>query len=105
MQIVHIRFTVFNYALRKRKKEEKDRTKLKFSCSISSPVRRINGTIVVYFTLEYLKVFIYSSFASLCCVYVRAAPIPSVQDNIFNLANPYLRSTIVLLDTFVMDRL
>ena len=30
--------------------------------------------------------------------YLGAAPIPYVQDNIFNLPNPYIRSTTILLD-------
>ena len=36
----------------------------------------------------------HKSSASLCCVYLWAAPI---QDTILNLPNPYLRSTSVLL--------
>ena len=47
--------------------------------------------------MELIRVFIYKSFASLCCVYFGAAPIPYVQDAILNLLDPYLRSTTVLL--------
>ena len=35
---------------------------------------------------------IYKSFASLCCVYLGADPIPSVQDAILIPPNPYFRS-------------
>ena len=42
-----------------------------------------------------VKVFVLNSFASLCCGYLGAAPIPYVQDNILNLPNPYLRSTTI----------
>ena len=63
---------------RERKRErEKERTKSKFSCSIFLTVRWINGTVVVYFTLEYAQ-----SFVSFCFVYLGAARIPYVQDGI-----------------------
>ena len=61
-------------------------------------MRRVNGTLGVYFTIKKLRVFVYKHFASLCCGYLGAAPIPYVQDTILNLPNPYIRSTTVLLD-------
>ena len=54
---------------------KEERTKLKFSRSIFSTVRRINGTLGVYFTLEKLRVF-NKTFASLYCVCVGDAPVP-----------------------------
>ena len=75
MQIAHISHVVLSYALEKRKKERK-KNKFKISCSLFLTVRRINETLGVYFTLQYLRIFIYKSFASFWCVYVEAAPIP-----------------------------
>ena len=51
---------------RKNKKERKKRTESKFSCSIFSTVRRMNGTLGVYFAFEHLRCFICKSFISLC---------------------------------------
>ena len=79
--------------------EKKEReTKLKFSHSIFSTVRRINGTLGVHFTLEYVRVFIYKSFALLCSGYLGAAPIPYPQGTFLNLPNSYLSSTTILID-------
>ena len=67
--------------------------KSKSSHSIFLNVRRINQTPGVYFTLEYLRVFIYQGFSSLCCDYLEVAPILYVQDAILNLPKevlPYL---------------
>ena len=72
---------------------------MKFSCLIFLTVRRVNGTLGIYFTIEFIRAFVYKSYASLGCDYLGAAPIPYVQEAILNLPNPYLRSTIVLLDT------
>ena len=75
--------------MREKKKEEKEREKLIISRSIISTVRRVNGFWeYIYFTLEMLSVFIYKFFVSLCYVYVRAAPITSLQDAIVNLPSP-----------------
>ena len=81
------------------RKEKERRTKSKkFLHLIFSSVRRINGTPGVYFTVEYLRAFIYKSFVLLYCCYLGAAAITYVQDAILNLPNPYLRSTTILLD-------
>ena len=56
--------------VREKKKEEEQNQNFHFRFST---VRRINGTLGVYFTLESLRVFIYKSFASLSCVYLGAA--------------------------------
>ena len=77
---------------------EKNEQNQNFPIAFFSTVRRVNGTLRVYFTLEQLKLFIYNSFASLYCGYLGAAPIPYVQDTVLNLHNPYLRRTTVLLD-------
>ena len=60
----------------KERKKERRRTKLKLSRSIFSTVIRISGNVGVYFTIRVAKGLIYSRFASLCCVYLGAAPIP-----------------------------
>ena len=74
----------------------KGRTKSNFSPSFFSTVRRMNGTLGAYFTLEYVSVFVSLRFV---CGYLGAALILYVQDTILNLPNPYLRSTSVLLDS------
>ena len=56
----------------------------------------ISGTLEVCYTLEYLRVLIYTGFASLYSVYLGASPIPQVQMGILNTPNPYLRNTTVL---------
>ena len=63
---------------KERKKERRRKTKLKkkFSHQIFLTVRRSNGTMELYFTLEKLRVFIYKSFMSFHCVYHGAASIP-----------------------------
>ena len=48
----------------------------------------MEGILSVYFILEQLRVFIYKSFVSLCCVYLGAAPVALVQDSILNPHNP-----------------
>ena len=45
--------------------------------------------------------FTFKSFASLCCSYLRAAPIPYIQDTILNLLNSYLRTTTIPVLVFV----
>ena len=60
----------------KKERKKETRTKSKFSRSNGSSVRRINETLGVCFTLEFLRFFIYMSFTSLCSVYLGAAPIP-----------------------------
>ena len=48
------------------------RTELKFSCSIFSSLRRVNGTLGVYSTTEYLRAFVFKFFASFCAGYLEA---------------------------------
>ena len=62
--------------MKENKEKRMTRKKSKFLCSSFSTVRRINKILEVYFTLEYLRVFIHKSFASLCSVYLGAVPIP-----------------------------
>ena len=83
----------------KRKKEKEN--KIEISCLLFSTMRKINITLRVYFALQYLSVFFYKNFASLCCGYLGAVPIPYVQDTILNLLKPYLRSATILLDPAV----
>ena len=69
----------------KRKKERKNKeriTKSQFSCSIFLSSRRIDRTLGVSFTKENPRVFMYKSFASLCCVHLGGPAIPYVQDTI-----------------------
>ena len=81
-----------------RKERRKRRAESKFSCLFFLTMRRIKGTLGVYFTLKQLRVFTCKSFVSLCCGYLGADLVPYVQDAIFNLPNPYLRSITILLD-------
>ena len=87
---------------RRKKEETIGRTKSKFSCSIFSTMRRSHGILGLYFCIKIAKGFIYmyKSFVSLLCVYLRAALIPQVQDAILNLPNLYLRGTTVPLDIY-----
>ena len=55
-----------------------------------------------YVLIRIVKSFVYKTFASLCCAYLGAAPIPYVQDIILNPPNPDLRSTTLLLDNQVI---
>ena len=52
-----------------------------------------------FFLQQNNKIFFYKSIILYCCGYLGAAPIPYVQDAIFNLPNPYVRSTTVLHNT------
>ena len=52
----------YNFGVMCKGKEEEERTKLKFSCSIFLTVKEINGTLGVYFALEHLWVVVYKSF-------------------------------------------
>ena len=47
-------------------------------------------------SIEIFLPLVCKSFALLCCVYLRATPIPSVQDAILNLPNPYFMSCEML---------
>ena len=63
--------------MKERKKEEKEQEQNRnFHFQYSTTVRRINESLGLSFTLEWLRVLMYKSFASLCCVYLGAAPIP-----------------------------
>ena len=95
--VVGMRCIVFELYMRK--KNDGRRTKSHFSLAIFLTVGRINESLEVYFVLELLRVFIYKSFASLCCGFLEAVPRRYVQDAILNLPNPYLRSTTMLLGT------
>ena len=72
MQIICIHCTVFELYLKEKKER---RTKLKFSHSILSTVRRINEILGVFY-IRIAKSFIYETFALLCCVHLGAPPIP-----------------------------
>ena len=48
---------------------------------------------------QYILLFAYKLFASLCCIYLGVAPISYVQDTILNLFNTYLYYT--LNDSFI----
>ena len=60
----------------KEEEEEVEEQNRNFHVRFFSTVKRINGTLGVYFTFEKLKVFIYKSFVSLRCVYLGVAPVP-----------------------------
>ena len=79
-------------------KERKKKNKTEIFAFNFLTVRRTNGTIGVYFTLEYVRADVYKTFASLCCGYLGAALIPYVHIAIFDLPNPYLRNITLLLD-------
>ena len=95
MQIVRIHRTVFGLCMKENKKEM---NKIEIFTFDFSTMRRINETLGIYLALKQLMVFICKSFASLCCVYLGAAPICYVQDAI--LKPVYLGSTTVLLDGY-----
>ena len=57
-------------------RERERRTKLKFLHAIFSTVRRINGTLEVYFTLEYLRVSFTSVLHHFADEYLGVAPMP-----------------------------
>ena len=66
-----------------REKKERKKMMMMMKKNQRRKRRQINGTLGIYFTLEYLRVFIYRSFTSLCCGYLGTAPIPYVQNIIF----------------------
>ena len=76
MQTARICHILVELYMMKKKEEGGRRTKSKYSSLIFSTVKRINGTLGVYLTLEYLRVLIYKRFVSLCCVFLKAASIP-----------------------------
>ena len=80
------------------KEEKKEQQQNQISVQDFLTVRRIIGTLGVYFSLQLLRIFVHKSFASLCCGYLGPAPTPYVQDVILNLPNSYLRSNTILLD-------
>ena len=80
-------------------KDERLRTKSKFTRSILSMVRRVNGTLGIYFYLRIPKGFIYKGFASLCCNYLGAAFFLCIGRH-FQPAHSLLGSTTILLITY-----
>ena len=59
----------------RKNERKKDKKEMKFFLlSILSTVRRSIGTLGLYFTLQWLRVFIYKCFVSLGCVYLGAVP-------------------------------
>ena len=54
-------------------------------------MKRITGTVGVYYTLEQLRVFIYKESSSIFMCYLGGAPIPQIQDAIWNPPNHYFK--------------
>ena len=70
---------LLSYGCAKKERKRRKQRKIEIFTFNFQTVRRINGTLGVYYTLEQLRVFINRCFASLCCVFLGAAPIPEVQ--------------------------
>ena len=87
----------------KRRQEGRNKkTKYKILYSIFSTIVLITGTLGVQFRLEWLRVFIYRSFASLCCANLGVALILEVPDVILNPSNSSLRSTTIPLHRYTI---
>ena len=71
------------------------RTKLKFHVWFSW-LSEMSGSI---FYNRIRRVFVCKCFASLCCGYCGAAPVPYVQDSVLNPPDTYIGSATVLPDT------
>ena len=58
------------------------------SCPDFSACRNVSGTLGVVLIIRVAKVFVHRHFASHCCGYCAAFPVPCVQASILNLLRP-----------------
>ena len=69
-------------------KEERRRTKSKFSCLVFSTLLNVSGVFRVDLAIEEQSDVVCKLFSLLCFVFLGVAPIPYVQAAILNLGHP-----------------